>query len=420
MIICNIWNYDYFLTLLSIIWYIVSILFIYSAIKFSNKYKFVQYKIKYFFNAIRSKSKNNISPLSSLCMSLAAKIGVGSLSGVALALYYGGVGSIFWMCVISLFLSINTYVECALGIKYRDKINNVFIGGPSVYIKKCLNNKYVSILYSILIIITYSFLFMSIQANTITSVFVGFNINKMVVVLILSICFYLVIRNGSNSIFKIDLILVPIMLGIYIIIGIYVFINNNIINIFFEMIKEAFNIKSIIPIFLIGMQRAVFVSESGIGTSAISSASCDNDAHNQGVLEVMGIYITTFCVSFITFIIIVTSNYDLISYSNINGIEILMDAFNYHFGLLGKILLSLIAILFAFSTIISGYFFGDNNLKILTDCKIITSVFKYLILFVIIISSFISPNILWNLTDFFIAILAIINIVSMIMIIRKK
>ena len=125
--------------------------------------------------AIKSKSKNDISPLSSLSMSLAAKIGVGSLSGVALALYFGGIGSIFWMCIISLLVSINTYIECIIGIKYRDKIMNSFIGGPSFYIKKCLNNKWLSIIYSILIIVTYSGLFLSIQSNTIVNIFNCFN-----------------------------------------------------------------------------------------------------------------------------------------------------------------------------------------------------------------------------------------------------
>ena len=134
-ILLNIVNYSLFLKLLSITWYIASILIIYSGIKYTIKYKGIQLKINEFIKAIKSKSNNNVSPLSSLSMSLAAKIGVGSLSGVALALYFGGVGSIFWMCLISLLVSINTYVECKLGIKYREKVFGNFIGGPSFYQK---------------------------------------------------------------------------------------------------------------------------------------------------------------------------------------------------------------------------------------------------------------------------------------------
>ena len=128
----------------NIIWYIVSILIIYSGIKYSFKYKFMQFNIKKLISSINSKSNNNISPISSLCISLAAKIGVGSLSGMALAIYYGGIGTMFWIIIISLIIAINTYIECKLGINYREKINNNYMGGPSYYIKKCLGNKYLS------------------------------------------------------------------------------------------------------------------------------------------------------------------------------------------------------------------------------------------------------------------------------------
>ena len=412
-IILNIFSYNLFLSLLSIIWYIVSVLVIYSGIKYSFKYEFIQLRFSKFVDAIKSKSNNDISPLSSLSMSLAAKIGVGSLSGVALALYFGGVGSIFWMCIISMIVSINTYVECKLGIKYRDKIDNNFVGGPSFYIRKCLNNKYLSLLYGILVIATYSGLFLSIQSNTIVSVLSFFDISTTFIVIILSIVTFIIIRKGVNNIFLVDSILVPIMLIFYVSLGIYVVINsNNIIEIFKLMIIEAFNIKSIIPVFLIGMQRAIFISESGIGTSAISASSCDNDPSKQGMLEILGIHITTFLVCFVTFLIIVTSSYNIIDFGNINGIEIVMYAFNYHFGKFGRVILSIITILFAFSTIISGYFFGENNLLIFTNNRMIINIFKIMVILVIIVSGYISPQILWNLTDYFIAILAIINISS--------
>ena len=166
------------------------------------------------------------------------------------------------------------------------------------------------------------------------------------------------------------------------------------------------------------MHRAIFISESGIGTSALSASACDNDPSKQGMLEILGIHITTFLVCFVTFLIIVTSDYYLINFGNINGIEIVMYAFNYHFGNLGKILLSGITILFAVSTIISGYFFGENNVRLFTNNKKIINIFKIIVLCVIAISGYVSPSILWNLTDFFIAMLAMINISSILRIMK--
>ena len=240
----------------------------------------------------------------------------------------------------------------------------------------------------------------------------GFKLDVTFVILLLSVITFIIINKGSKNIFLVDSILVPIMLLFYLLIGIYVIINNSILDIMVNMVKEGFDLKSIVPVFLIGMQRAIFISESGIGTSAISASACDNDADKQGILEIMGIHMTTFLVCFVTFIIIVTSDYSSINFGNINGIEIVLYAFNYHFGNVGKIILSIVTIMFAFSTIISGYFFGENNIKLFTNNKFALNIFKWVVILIIILSGYISPNVLWNLTDYFIAILAIINISS--------
>lgn len=421
-IIFNLFNYTYFTKLLSITWYIASILIMYSSIKYSYKYKFIQLKISKLIEAIKSKSKNNISPLSSLCISLAAKIGVGSLSGIALCLYYGGLGAIFWLCIISLIIPINTYLECILGIKYREKEGNKYYGGPSYYILKCLNNKKLAILYSILTIITYSGLFLSIQSNTIANAVSYFNINSIFIVAILSISTLIIVLLGLKGISKVNSILVPVMLLLYIILGIYIIFSNYSVlsSIFIKVIKEAFNFKSIIPAFLIGMQRSIFITESSLGTSAISASSCDNEPEKQAMLEVLGIHIITFIVCLTTFLIIATTDYQTLSFTNLNGIELVLHAFNYHFGSSGPILLVVITILFAFSTIISSYFFGETNLNILTKNKYINNMYKILFILIIIISCYIKPSILWNLCDYFIALLAIINISSIIKIYKRQ
>ena len=89
--------------LLSFVWYITSVLIIYLAIFLTRKYKFIQLNIKKIYLSLKTKSNNNITPMESLSVSLAAKIGVGSLSGIALAIYYGGIGTIFWIIIITHF-----------------------------------------------------------------------------------------------------------------------------------------------------------------------------------------------------------------------------------------------------------------------------------------------------------------------------
>ena len=212
------------------------------------------------------------------------------------------------------------------------------------------------------------------------------------------------------------------MLLLYIILGIYIIFSNYSVlsSIFIKVIKEAFNFKSIIPAFLIGMQRSIFITESSLGTSAISASSCDNEPEKQAMLEVLGIHIITFIVCLTTFLIIATTDYQTLSFTNLNGIELVLYAFNYHFGSSGPILLVVITILFAFSTIISSYFFGETSLNILTKNKYINNMYKILFILIIIISCYIKPSILWNLCDYFIALLAIINISSIIKIYKRQ
>lgn len=418
----NVFNYDYFVKYLSVVWYLASVLIIYSSLKYSYKFKFIQLRVDKIIKALCSKSKSGIKPIESLCVSLAAKIGVGSLSGVALCLYFGGVGAIFWLGVVSLLVSINTYLECLLGNKYREKSDEGFIGGPSYYILKCLKDKKLAILYSVLIIITYSGFFLSIQVNTIVSTVSFFEINKTLIMVVLAIGTLIIIRVGLKGISLVNSILVPVMLLIYLVVSMYVIVNNygNIFGILKDIIKEAFNFRNFILVFLIGMQRAIFITESSIGTSAISASSCDNDPKMQGLLEVLGIHIVTFLISFSTFFIIVTSNYREFNYDKLNGIEIVMEAFNYHFGANGRLILAIITVLFAFSTIISSYFFGDSNLPLLSKNKVIKVGFKIFFIGVIVVSCYVKPSILWNLCDFFIALLAIINVLSLIRIMKMN
>ena len=418
-IILNIIGYQSFLVFLSLVWSISSILIIYGGIKYSFKYHFLQFNLKNIIQALKSKSKNSISPFASLCISLAAKIGVGSLSGVALAIYFGGIGTIFWITLISLLVVINTYIECRLGIKYREKIGDNYLGGPSYYIKKCLGNQYLSYLYGILLIIAYSVLFLSIQTNTIIGTIGYFNLNINYAIIILFIITLLIIIKGLKGVSTINHFIVPLMIILYFGLGLYVFIKNISIipTLCLSILKEAFNLRSIIPVFLIGMQRAIFMTESSLGTSAIAASTCDNDGDKQAMLEVLGIYIIIFFICLTTFLIIVTSNYQLVKFSNLSGIEIVIYAFKYHFGSYGGIIISLITILFAFSTIISSYFFGESNLLMFSKKKLIQVTYKVVFMLVILISCYLKTTIIWNLTDFFVAILALINMYAIIKII---
>lgn len=418
-LILSICSITYFNYIKSILWSIVTILLVLTGIYFSIKLKFIQFDFKKIFTSLFTKNKGNISTFESLSINLAAKIGVGSLSGIALSIFIGGAGTIFWMWVITIITAVIAYIEGYLGIKYQTKKNNELIGGPSFYIKKISNGKTLAYLYSLLIIISYILGFITIQSNTIIkSLNYIFNIDKYIVLTILVLITGLIIFKGIKNIAVFSSLIVPIMGIIYIILGIYIIITNiNIIpSILLNILKEAFNLKGItggiITTIIIGVQRGLFATEVGLGTSAISASLTNDTKENQGFVQLFSIYFTSLVICTITALIILTSKASIANYLDFNGIEYVIESFIYHLGNIGTILFVLITILFAFSTIVSGYCFGELALdfiyKKVSKTKII--IFKIITLILVFIGGILRANILWNLIDILIAILTIINI----------
>ena len=408
------------------LWIFISVLIMYTGIYFTYKLKGISFNIIKMTKELLKKEKNStgINSFKTLMLSLAGRIGVGSISGIALAIYLGGPGTIFWIWFISILSAPLTYAETYLGIKYKVKDKNSNnIGGPSYYIKRNLNNHKLGSIYSIIILISYITGFISIQSNTITkSITTIYNINPLIIGLTLSIITLIIIFGGINKIANTTSKIVPIMSLLYIGISVYIIITNiNLVpNIITSIISSAFNIKaftsSFLPTMILGVQRGIFSSEAGIGTCAIAaSTGNNNNPISGGYIQMLGIYITTFLICTNTAIIVLTSNYKILNIKDINGIEIALHAFKYHLNSTGTILLLILIILFAFSTILTGYYYGETSLEYFNKAKkthII--ILKFITIIIIFLGSFFSSTVMWKFTDFFIGILILINIYAII------
>jgi AGCS family alanine or glycine:cation symporter len=190
----------------------------------------------------------------------------------------------------------------------------------------------------------------------------------------------------------------------------------------YNIVYNAFNIKAlgwgIISSIIIGIQRGIFSNEAGLGTGAIAAATSNTPfPSQQGLLQILGTYFTTLIICSATTFIILTSDYTSISVLDVNGIEITQYAMRYHLGTIGEQVLIITIILFAFSTIISGYYYGEANLKFLlkNEKKIHIILLKIITIFLLLISSIVSSTLLWQLVDIIVAILAIVNIYALIL-----
>lgn len=410
--------------LTDILWSIAIIFLLGGGLYFSFKLGFPQLKIWSLFKGFKGDNKSNVSPFKSLTMSLAARVGVGSLAGIALAIYIGGAGTIFWIWIVGIITSVNTFCESYLGAKYQEKDKEAYIGGPSYYIEKGLKNKKLASFYSILIIIAYIVGFMTIQANTITtSIHEYYQIDPLTIGIILAIISAFSIMKGLDRIVSITSKLVPIMGVGYIILSIVVIILNigKIPSVLIEIITSAFNQKAvtggIISTFIIGIQRGVFSTEAGLGTGAIAS-SCSHTPNkiNLGLIQILGIYFTVFIVCTSTALIILTSDYTNIGFENMNGIELTQHALNYHLGKTGIIILMISVISLAYSTIVAGYYYGESSLKYLVKnvTKTQINILKIVTIILLLIGSVVSASLLWEIVDILVAVLAIINMYALI------
>lgn len=409
----------------SILWSIAILFLIGGGIYFTFYLKGVQFNLRQMVLSFKHEKKEKISPFKSLTMALAARIGVGSLAGIALALYIGGPGSIFWIWISSIITAVNSFSESVLGIVYREKDDDVYKGGPAFYIDKGLGKKKLAKLYALLIMFSYIVGFMTIQANTITaSVSSYIDVSPIVIGIILAVISAYSILGGVKGIVNLTSMLVPVMGGIYLFVGCYIIIRNITImpDILFQILNGAFNFKSfgvgILSSFVIGIQRGVFSTEAGLGSGAIASSTTDDDSSVKvGLVQVLGIYFVSFIICTSTAFIIMTSDYLSVGFDNINGIEITQYALEYHLGNFGVLVLVISIILFAFSTIVAGYYYGESNLKYLnenTNKKHIL-LLKIVTVILLIVGSVIKASIIWSIVDILVALMAVVNMHAVIL-----
>ncbi|MCM1370429.1 MAG: alanine:cation symporter family protein [Clostridium sp.] len=399
------------------IWFIATILILISSIYFTFKLKGIQFRFKDMFKSLKkNKEVDGISNFQVLMISLAGRMGVGSIAGVSLAIYMGGIGSIFWLVATVFLCSTNTFCEIILGGIYKEHDEKKqYKGGPSYYIKNGLNNKKLGALYAILIIIGYIIFFVGIQSNTISKSLVG--VNPVLLGIILSVITFLIIYGGLSKIARFSSFIVPFMTIIYIIASLVVFFQNisDIPSILLNVVREAFNFKpffsGFLSGFLIGIQRGIFSNEAGIGTSSIvSTSSTSNNLIKQGYIQMLGIYITTFIICISTAIIVLTSDYLTVNGFDINGIELTKHAFIYHFGSFGNIILTVSIILFSFSTVTTAYYYGESCLKYFGNVnKFKILILKIITCIIVFMGCIISSSFLWGFVDIIVAFLIIIN-----------
>lgn len=408
--------------------YVLIILLVGTGIFLTVKTKFIQFRlIGEMFKLITESAptdksgKKGISSFQAFTISAASRIGTGNIAGVATAIALGGPGAIFWMWMIALIGAASALIESTLAqvYKVKDKSTGLFRGGPAYYMEKGLNKRWMGILFAVVITITYGFIFNSVQANTISIAFEeSFGANRFVVGLVLAALTGIIVFGGLKRIVSFTQIVVPVMAILYIIIAlIVVFLNiSEIPNVFLLIIKSAFGLEEafagmIGAAIMNGIKRGLFSNEAGIG-SAPNAAATAAVSHpvKQGLIQALGVFIDTLVVCTATAAIVLLG--DAYLQSDATSVNLTQASLVGSLGDWAGSFLAIIVFMFAFSTVIGNYYYGESNISFIKDSKTGLLVFRIFVVLFVMFGSIAKVQVVWDLADLFMAIMAIINLIA--------
>jgi len=420
-----------------VIWLIIGAIF------FTLKMRFVN--LRGFTQSIRiasgkydnPKDPGEVTHFQALTAALSGTVGLGNIAGVALAISIGGPGATFWMILVGLFGMTSKFTECTLGVKYRkiDK-NGVVSGGPMYYLSEGLARRgmggfgrVLAVLFAVLCIGAAFGAGNMFQVNQATEQFMSvmvpvlFGENSFLagkswaIGLLYAVFVGLVIIGGIRSITRVTERLVPLMAFIYctaaiIVIALHI---DQIPNAFALILKGAFAPESVaggfIGVLIQGLRRGTFSNEAGVGSAAIAhSAAKTNEPVAEGLVALLEPFIDTVVICTMTaLVIIVTGMYD--SSAGLDGISLTSNAFETVIGWF-PIVLSLAVLLFAFSTSITWYYYGERAFLYLVgqDRRRAQNGFKLAFLTVLVIGSSMQLTSVMDFADAMLLAMAFPNI----------
>ena len=364
------------------------------------------------------KVAGQVTGFQAFCIAVASHVGTGNLAGVAIAVVVGGPGALFWMWIIALLGGATSLIENTLAQTYKVKEGNGFRGGPSYYMEKALGQKTLGYIFSVIVIVTFAFVFNTVQANTIAQAFeTSFNMSSTIAGIILAGLTALIIFGGLNRIANVVGYMVPIMAIGYVVVALYVLVVNivHIPGLFMSIIEAAFGLKQAVGgaigvAMLQGIKRGLYSNEAGMG-SAPNAAATSNVSHpvKQGLLQAFGVFVDTILICSATgFIVLLYPEYNTIGEK---GIKLTQLALSHSVGNWGAGFITLCIFLFAFSSLVGNYYYGEANLEFLTKSKTSMLVFRVLTVACVYLGSVASLGLVWDIADVSMGIMALMNIV---------
>lgn len=436
-------------------YYFVFLLVIVSII-FTIYFKWPQFNLaKDLFKTITEKDENakdnkeHISPYEALMISMATRVGVGSIVGIALAAIQSAPGALFWIWFVAFFQASLSLAENTLAQLYKVPDGKGYKGGPAYYMSYGLNAKFAAKFFSLWMVIT-CIAFVGIYSNTafdtISSLAHTYNLNlpdfkaylpnflivkehteiKLVLAILMSLFAAVMFFGGAKFIAKFTSYVTPLIALSYIVlvsIGVIMNIDktSEVLRIIFS---TAFDFDSIIngfagSVVVIGIQRGLFGNEAGLGSTPNTAASA-HTSHpiKQGIVQAFCVFVDTLVITGSMFLVCFSPTFLAGISPNITPMELILSAFYDYFGDFGKIYISLVIVMLSFSVTIGAYFASTMNVKYISNKKIYINLFRLLMIFAIANGIYVQIKIIWDIGAVVMSILASINIIALILLVK--
>ena len=370
----------------------------------------------------KKRSMKHISSFQAFAVSVATRVGTGNLAGVATAIAIGGPGSVFWMWVIALLGSATAFVESTLGQLFKQRHAESFIGGPAYYIQKGLHLRWMAVLFAVLITLTFGLAYNSIQSNTICgAMHEAFGWDPAVVGVVLTTMALIIVFGGIHRIANVSSVLVPVMaIGYFLLVVVIIVMNiQSVPHVLKIIVSDAFGLRQsaggmIGAAIMNGVKRGLFSNEAGEG-SAPNVAATATVSHpvKQGLIQALGVFTDTLLVCSCTaFVILISGLYEV---PELNGIALTQSALQSEIGNWGPTFIAVAIFLFAFSSIIGNYYYGEANIRFMTSSRVVLTLYRLFSGGVLVMfGALASLEVVWNLGDLFMALLTACNLIAIV------
>jgi AGCS family alanine or glycine:cation symporter len=373
------------------------------------------------------KGEGEVTAFQAVATALAATVGTGNIAGVATAIALGGPGAVFWMWLAAIMGMTTKFAEVVLAVNYREKTEDGrFVGGPMYYITNGLgkNWKWLAVIFATFGTLASFGIGCMVQSNSVAlSAESTFGIPVLVTGIALAILTAVVIVGGIKRIGAFTEKLVPFMAALYIIGGLWLIIANagKLPHAFSLIFGNAFTGTAAVGGFAgtvmmqairFGVARGIFTNEAGLGSAPIAHAAATTDHPvRQGLWGVFEVFMDTIIICSITALaILVTGVWE----SGESGAVLSAMAFDVGLPGIGKYIVSVGLILFAYSTILGWEYYGERCLEYLAGTKPIMA-YRLIWVVAVVVGAIGGLGFMWDLADTLNGLMAFPNLIGVLM-----